>query len=47
MGVSGHHGQFDAARTLRVPRHYLPPVFVEWCDELGLGWYVDREYGLA
>lgn len=46
MGAGGgHHGMFDTARRLRVPRHRLPPEFVEWCEGLGLGWYVDREFG--
>jgi hypothetical protein len=44
MGVSGHHGMLDSSRTLKVPRHRLPAEFVEWCEELGLGWFLEREY---
>jgi hypothetical protein len=45
MGNAGHHGMLDASRTLRVPRHRLPVAVVEFAEELGLGWWVDREYG--
>jgi hypothetical protein len=34
----------DHSRKLRIPRDKLPPEFIEFCDELGLGWYVDRTY---
>jgi hypothetical protein len=44
MGLSGHHGQLDTARTLRVPRDRLPAAFVEFLKELGLGWWGEREY---
>lgn len=44
-GVSGHHGAFDFSRTIRVPRHRLPPELEEFAAEHGLGWYLDREYG--
>jgi hypothetical protein len=35
----------DASRSLRVPRYRLPPGLEEFCSELGLGWWLDREYG--
>jgi hypothetical protein len=44
-GCSGHHGMLDVARTLRIPRERLPAVFEAACAELGLGWWVEREYG--
>jgi hypothetical protein len=49
VGVGGHHGRLDSrgCDPLRIPRHRLPLEFVAWCEELGLGWYVDREFGLA
>jgi hypothetical protein len=43
-GCSGHHGALDTARTLRVPRDRLPAAFVEFVEELGLGWWAEREY---
>ena len=46
VGIGGHHGQLDQARTLRVPRALLPAEFIAWVDELGLGWYIDRTYPL-
>lgn len=45
MGNGGHHGQLDQSRTLRIPREELPEGFMVFCEELGLGWYVLREYG--
>lgn len=45
QGVSGHHGMLDYSRTLRVPREALPPGLEDLAEELGLGWYLDREYG--
>ena len=44
-GIGGHHGMLDSSRKLRVPRELLPELFVKWCESLGLGWYIDREYG--
>jgi hypothetical protein len=46
-GAAGHHGALDTARTLRIPRHRLPEGFLALTEELGLGWWVDREYGPA
>jgi hypothetical protein len=43
-GCSGHHGALDTARTLRVPYARLPTAFIEWVEELGLGWWAAREY---
>lgn len=43
-GSSGHHGMLDTARTLRIGREELPEDFVTFCEELGLGWYIDRTY---
>lgn len=45
QGVSGHHGQLDTARTLRIPRAFLPDELEEYAGELGLTWWLDREYG--
>jgi hypothetical protein len=46
-GIGGHHGQLDSSRTIRVPRHRLPPELEEFAAEHGLGWFLDREYGPA
>lgn len=46
MGNAGHHGMLDAGhRPLRVPRLSLPAGLEELADELGLGWWLEREYG--
>lgn len=47
MGNGGHHGMLDqrGCRPLRVPRYALPPGVAELADELGLSWWLDREYG--
>lgn len=45
MGNGGHHGQLDQARTLRIPRRNLPPSTEALAVHLGLGWWLDREYG--
>ena len=45
VGLSGHHGQLDSSRSIRIPWHQLPPEFIELVDELGLGWWATREYG--
>src|SRR4051812_26964881 len=44
-GCSGHHGQLDSARTLRVPREALPEALEAFCADHGLLWFLDREYG--
>jgi hypothetical protein len=46
-GVSGHHGQLDTSRKLRIARAELPPAVEEFAAELGLTWYLDREYGVV
>lgn len=45
MGNAGHHGMLDASRTLRVPRYRIPEATEVFAAELGLGWWLDREYG--
>jgi hypothetical protein len=49
MGNGGHHGMLDSrsghANVLRVPRAMLPRR-VEWfAADVGLDWWLDREYG--
>lgn len=44
-GCSGHHGMLDHSRKLRIPRDKLPPAVEDFAAELGLTWYLDREYG--
>lgn len=43
-GCSGHHGMFDTSRTLRLPFGALPAGTVELAEELGLSWWLSREY---
>lgn len=43
-GIGGHHGRLDHSRTLRIPFDALPFGFVQFCEEIGLGWYVTRTY---
>jgi hypothetical protein len=45
MGDSGHHGAFDHARTIRLPRSALPAELEMLAIEAGLCWFLDREYG--
>lgn len=40
-----HHGAFDVARTIRVPRSSLPVGVEDLALELGLEWWLEREYG--
>ena len=44
-GAQGHHGMLDQSRTLWLPRRALPPLTEALADELGLAWYLDKEYG--
>ena len=44
MGNAGHHGMLDASRTLRVPRDRIPAGTEHLAAELGLTWWLDREY---
>lgn len=45
-GIGGHHGRLDG-RQLRVPRERLPAALEALAVELGLDWWLDREYGPA
>lgn len=45
MGNGGHHGMLDASRTLRLPRGAIPAGTEELAIELGLEWFLDKEYG--
>jgi len=45
MGNSGHHGAFDSYQLV-VLRQHIPQETEQYCAELGLGWYLDRRYGL-
>lgn len=48
MGNAGHHGMLDAGqRLLRIPRVALPLGLEEFAEELGLTWWLTREYGHA
>jgi len=44
MGNCGHHGMMDHSRTLRVPRDAIPAGTEMLAKELGLVWWLDREY---
>lgn len=44
-GIGGHHGMLDQSRTLRIPREVLPAGVEEFAAEIGLEWWLDREYG--
>ncbi|CAB4197869.1 hypothetical protein UFOVP1313_36 [uncultured Caudovirales phage] len=45
MGNAGHHGMLDQSRTLKVPRNRLPAGVEELAAEIGVSWWLDREYG--
>lgn len=45
MGPGGHHGMLDQSRKLRIARADLPVAVERFAAELGLGWWLDREYG--
>jgi hypothetical protein len=45
MGLSGHHGQLDWSRKLRIPRELIPVGTEEFAIELDLLWWLDRTYG--
>lgn len=45
-GIGGHHGMLDYSRTLRVPRAALPVAVEAFAAEVGLTWWLDREYGM-
>lgn len=44
-GIGGHHGMLDHSRTLTLPRDKLPAGLEEFALELGLLWWLTREYG--
>lgn len=45
MGDGGHHGvAYPDGWQLVITREELPESFVEFCEELGLGWYIQRTY---
>lgn len=46
MGPTGHHGMLDGSRTLRIPRYRIPAGTEQFVAELGLRWFLDREYGV-
>lgn len=46
-GSGAHHGRVDYSRTLRIPRSMIPAATEEFAAEIGLLWYLDREYGEA
>lgn len=47
-GVGGHHGMLDWAgvNRLHIPRDMLPSAVEEFAADLGLSWWLTREYGL-
>jgi hypothetical protein len=45
MGNGGHHAMLDTSRRIRVPRDALPVNLEDFAEELGLLWWLDREYG--
>ena len=46
-GSAGHHGAFDYARSIRIPYEKLPAGTIQLADELGLAWYLERNYRVA
>lgn len=40
-----HHTQFDHRFGVIVPRSALPVELEKLCEEIGLGWWLDRRYG--
>jgi len=45
MGNGGHHGMLDQSRRLKLHRDRLPHGVEDLAEELGLVWWLDREYG--
>ena len=45
-GLSGHHGQLDHSRTLRIPRERLPVALEAFAEVHGLEWFLSRTYGM-
>jgi hypothetical protein len=47
VGMGGHHGMLDYARTIRIPRERLPGALEEFVAEHPqLAYWLDREYGI-
>lgn len=44
QGNGGHHGQLDFSRTLRITGQQLPAAVTEFATQLGLMWWIEREY---
>lgn len=44
-GIGGHHGMLDHSKQLRLPRASLPSGIEELAYEVGLTWWLTREYG--
>jgi hypothetical protein len=44
-GIGGHHGAFDA-KQIRIQPWDLPPSLLEYAQEYGLEWCLERDYGL-
>ena len=44
-GCRLHHGNFDIARTIRVPRSAIPARTEAYASLLGLAWSLDHDYG--
>lgn len=45
VGLGGHHGLFDGPKRLRLRREAIPAGTEELAEWLGLGWFLDREFG--
>jgi hypothetical protein len=45
-GNGGHHGMLDHSRKLRLTRSVIPQTTEQLASELGLTWWLDREYGM-
>jgi hypothetical protein len=44
-GIGGHHGELDSSRRLRIPLFALPTATLLLMEEIGLEWWLEREYG--
>jgi hypothetical protein len=45
MGNAGHHGMLDSSKRLRLARGAIPFAVEQLAAELGLTWWLDKEYG--
>ena len=45
-GIGGHHGELDHSKTLRLKHCRLPSGTVQIARELGLSWWLERNYEL-